>query len=156
MSRVTVEELIDELYDLLERSTRLPLSGGKCLLDAEEVKAIVDEIRESLPQESRQARAIVADRSQIIGDAKREAEIIIHTAEERARAMVNQDVIVRQAQDKAADLLNQAQQKVREMRKASNDYVDDLMLRTDDALAASLSELRKTRQNIKASQRSGQ
>ena len=44
----------------------------------------------------------------------------------------------------------------REMRKASNDYIDDLMRRTDEGLAANLAELRKTRQNIKASQRSGQ
>ena len=34
--------------------------------------------------------------------------------------------------------------------------VDDLMKRTDDALAENLAELRKARQNIKASQRSGQ
>ena len=45
---------------------------------------------------------------------------------------------------------------VREMRRASNDYIDDLMKRTDDALAANLAELRKTRNNIKASQRNNQ
>ena len=39
------------------------------------------------------------------------------------------------------------------MRRVSNEYVDDLMRRTDDALAANLSELRKTRQSIKATQR---
>ena len=68
----------------------------------------------------------------------------------------DRDEIVRQAQQKANDLLTQAQTKFREMRKASNDYVDDLMKRTDDALAENLAELRKARQNIKASQRSGQ
>ena len=53
-------------------------------------------------------------------------------------------------------MISQTQAKIREMRKASNDYIDDLMKRTDDALAANLAELRKTRQSIKASQRSGQ
>lgn len=156
MSRVTVDELMDELYEMLDRAAKLPLSGGKCLLDPEEVRSLLNELRECLPEESRQARAIVADRSHILNDARREADAIIRTAEERARVMVSQDVIVRQAQDKANDLLEQTQQKVREMRQASNDYVDDLMLRVDDAVAATLSELRKTRQNIKATQRSGQ
>ena len=70
--------------------------------------------------------------------------------------MVNQDEIVRQAQAKANDLILQGQNKYREMRKATNDYVDDIMRRTDEALAETLSELRKTRQNIKATQKTSQ
>ena len=140
---------------MVDKAWNLPLSGGRAVLDGEEVKQILDEIRDSLPQELRQAKAIVADRSQIVSDAKREAETIIRVAEERAKTMVNQDEIVKQAQAKANDLISQAQTKFREMRRASNDYIDDLMKRTDDALAESLAELRKTRQNIKASQRSG-
>ena len=153
---MNVEELVDELYEMVERAWSLPLSRGRAVLDGAEVKQILDEIKEGLPQEIRQAKAIVADRTQIINDAKREAETIVRVAEERAKAMVNQDEITKQAQQKANDLLTQAQTKFREMRKASNDYVDDLMKRTDDALAENLAELRKARQNIKASQRSGQ
>ena len=152
---MNTEDLLDELYDMVDKAWNLPLSGGRAVLDGEEVKQILDEIRDSLPQELRQAKAIVADRSQIVSDAKREAETIIRVAEERAKAMVNQDEIVKQAQAKANDLISQAQTKFREMRRASNDYIDDLMKRTDDALAENLAELRKTRQNIKASQRSG-
>ena len=153
---LNVEELIDELYDMVEKAWNLPLSRGRAMLDVEEVKEILDEIREALPQEIRQAKAIVADRSQIISDARREAETIVRVAEERARTLVNQDEIVRQAQQKANELLAQSQARFREMRKASNDYIDDLMRRTDEGLAANLAELRKTRQYIKASQRSGQ
>ena len=65
------------------------------MLDADEVKQILGEIRDSLPNEIRQAKAIVADRSQIISDAKREAETIVRVAEERAKAMVNQNEIVK-------------------------------------------------------------
>ena len=73
-----------------------------------------------------------------------------------AHAMVNQNEIVKQAQQKANEMLSQAQVRFREMRKASNDYIDDLMRRTDEGLAANLAELRQTRQNIKATQKSGQ
>ena len=126
---MNVEELIDELYEMVEKAWNLPLSRGRAVLDGEEVKQILDEIRENLPQELLKAKAIVADRNQIIS---------------------------KQAQQKANDLLTQTQIKTREMRKAANEYVDDLMRRTDEALAANLAELRKTRQNIKATQRSGQ
>ena len=153
---LNVEELIDELYDMVEKAWNLPLSRGRAMLDVEEVKEILDEIREALPQEIRQAKAIVADRSQIISDARREAETIVRVAEERARTLVNQDEIVRQAQQKANEMLAQAQARFREMRKASNEYIEDLMKRADEGLSSNLAELRKTRQNIKASLRSGQ
>ena len=152
---MNVEQWLQELEEMVERSVRLPLSGGRTVMDAERIREIIDEIRENLPQEIRQAKAIVADRTQIISDAKHEAETIVRVAEERAKAMVNQSEIVKQAQQRANDLLMKSQSKAREMRKAANEYVDDLMKRTDEQMTANLAELRKTRQNIKASQRSG-
>ena len=154
--KMNVEELLEELYDMVEKAWNLALSRGRAMLDVEEVKEILEEIRDAMPQEIRQAKAIVADRTQIISDAKREAETIVRVAEERARAMVNQDEIVKQAQQKANEMLAQAQTRFRKMQKACNVYIDDLMQRTDEGLTANLAELRKTRQEIKASLRSGQ
>ena len=141
-NQATIEDLIDEMYDVLDKGWKMPLSAGKVFVDGDEVRQILDEIKEEIPAEVRQAKAIVADRTQIINEANREAETIVRVAEEKAKAMVNQDEIVRQAQ-----------QKFKEMRKASSDYVDDLMRRADESLSEQLAELRKTRQSIKASQR---
>lgn len=99
---MNVSSLLDELDEMIDSAWNMPLSGGKALVDAERVREIVDKIRSSLPQEIRQAKAIVSDRSQIIADAKREAETVVRVAEERARVMVNQDEIVRQAQARGA------------------------------------------------------
>lgn len=93
---MNVSSLLDELDEMIDSAWNMPLSGGKALVDAERVREIVDKIRSSLPQEIRQAKAIVSDRSQIIADAKREAETVVRVAES-GRVMVNQDEIVRQA-----------------------------------------------------------
>lgn len=155
-NQATIENLIDEMYNALENGWKMPLSSGKIFVDGEEIRQILDEMKEEIPAEVRQAKAIVADRAQIINDAQREAETVIRVAEEKVKAMVNQDEVVRQAQAKANELIAQAQAKFKEMRKASNDYVDDLMRRTDEALSENLAELRKTRQNIKSSQKNSQ
>ena len=152
MSKVTVEELLDELYEMIDRASRVPFSG-KCMINADEFKSVLDELHENLPQEINQARAIVADRSRILEDARRESDAIVRSADEKAKAMVSQEEIVRQAQDRAADIMDQNQEKVRQMRKATNDYIDEVMLKVDDAVAAVLSELRQTRQSIRASQK---
>ena len=146
-NQATIEDLIDEMYDVLDKGWKMPLSAGKVFVDGEEVRQILDEIKDEIPAEVRQAKAIVADRGQIISEAEREAETIIRVAE---------DEIVRQAQQKANELIAQAQQKFKEMRKASSDYVEDLMRRADESLSENLAELRKTRQSIKTSQRNSQ
>ncbi len=155
-NQATIEDLIDEMYDVLDKGWKMPLSAGKVFVDGEEVRQILDEIKDEIPAEVRQAKAILADRAKLVSEAQREADTIVRVAEEKARAMVNQDEIVRQAQAKANELIAQAQQKFKEMRKASNDYVDDLMRRADESLSANLAELRKTRQSIKTSQRNSQ
>ena len=84
---------------MVDRAWSLPLSRGRAVLDGEEVKQILDEIREALPQESARQRAIVADRNQIIADARKGGRGPLSArAEERAKAMVNHDEIVKQAQ----------------------------------------------------------
>lgn len=155
-NQATIEDLIDEMYDVLDKAWKWPLSSGKAVVDSEEIRAILDDIRDVFPQEISQAKAIVSDHGQIIAEAKREAESLIKSAEEHAKTLVSQQEVVRQAQAKAREILLQAQAKDKEIRKASNEYVDDLMRRTDESLSESLTELRKTRQNIKASQRNSQ
>ncbi len=153
INQSNIDDLIDEMYDVLEKGWRLPMSNGKVFVDGEEIRAILDDIKEEVPAEVQQAKAIVADRAQIIAEANREAETIVRLAEEKQQQLVNQDEVVRQAQLKANDLLKQATVKAREMSKAANDYVDDVMRRTDESLSENLAELRKTRQSIKSSQR---
>ncbi|MGI6260692.1 MAG: ATPase [Acutalibacteraceae bacterium] len=152
---MSVEEVVDQLDELVESAFSFPLSNGKVLVDAEKIRRLLEDIRLNLPKDIRQAERIVADRTQIISDARKEAESIVRVAEERARTMVAKDEIVRQAQEKANDLLTQTKTKSVEVRKAANEYVDDLMQRADESVSVALSELRKARQNIKASQRLG-
>ncbi|MBQ2943371.1 MAG: ATPase [Ruminococcus sp.] len=150
-----VEELINELQTIMEEAKAVPLTGGKSLVDTEQVMDILDEIRDSLPSEVRQAKNIVADRGQIIAEAKKEAETIIRDAEERKKKLVEQDEIVRSAHARANEIMNDVKAKTSDMRKAASDFVEDVMKKTDEAITAQLTELRKTRQNIKMANKVG-
>ena len=134
---MTVDELLEQIDDMLDKAWSFPLSG-KCMVDAERLRNIVDDIRGNMPSEVRQARAIVADRGDIVATAKKEAEGIVRAAEERARRMVAQEEIVRQAQ-----------QKSREMRRGASDFSEDLLRRTEETLAQRLSEVRQARQLLR-------
>lgn len=74
---MNIEEILDMLDELLDRAWNLPLSGGRCVIDAEKVREMVDDIRLNLPDEIKQAKAIVKDRTEILSSAKSEAEAIV-------------------------------------------------------------------------------
>jgi len=142
-----VEELLEQLDEALDGGLHLP--GKKSMIDVEEIRAIVDDIRMALPQEFAQAKGIVADRNDIIANAKRESESVIRAAEERAKQLVAQEEITKLANAKASEIIASAQLKSKEMRRAAQDFVDDIMRRADDGLTANLSEVRKTRAALK-------
>ncbi len=140
---MNMDDLMEQLDEVLESSFKMP--GKRVVVDAEKVRAIIDDMRMTMPTEVKQAKGIVADRADIINNAKREADNIIRVAEERAKAMVAQEEITKLAQAKAGEVLAAAQKKSRDMRKAAQDFVDDLMLRSDEMLTANLNEIKKTR-----------
>lgn len=144
---MTIDELLEQLDEVLDGGLKMP--GKRALVDVENIRAVIDEIRLNIPQEIKQARGIVADRADIITNAKREADGIIRSAEERAKAMVAQEEITKLAQEKAAEIISTAQTKSRDMRKAAQDFVDDIMKRADEGLTANLAEVRKTRASLR-------
>ena len=147
---MTMDELLQQIDDMVEKAWSIPLSGGKCLVEADRLREIVDDIRAAQPGELRQAKAIVSDRAEIITNAKREAEEIVRKAEEHARALVSHEEVVKQAQAKANELLNQSQQRSREMRKGANEFAEDVLKRTEETLSQRLAEVRQVRQSLRS------
>lgn len=144
---MTLDELLEQFDEVLDSGIKIP--GKKTVVDIEKLRAVVDDIRLNIPAEIKQAKGIVADRADIIANAKREADAVIRSAEERARAIVAEQEIVKMSQEKAAEIIANAQAKSREMRKAAQDFVDDIMRRADEGLTANVAEVRKTRAALK-------
>lgn len=144
------DELLDKLDDMVDKAWSLPLSGGRCVLDAEKVREIIDDLRLNMPKEIPQAKAIVADRAEIIKNAKAEADEIIKKAEEKARVLVSEDEIVREAQEKANTIIQEAQLKSKEMKRAAMEFSDHLLMQMEDSLANALNEIKQARQALKA------
>lgn len=151
-----VDDLILELQDMVNNARAMPLSKDKkVLLSGERIFDILDEIEDNLPSEIRQAKNVVADREQILEEAKRNGEEIIRRAEERRKIMVSESEIVKAAEAQAKDILNDAKKKSMDIHKAANDYVENIMRRADEAVTSYAQEIKKARQNFKASMKTG-
>lgn len=142
---MSVDRVIDEIFEILDVSWHLPLSGGKVIADSKEIRCLLEDVKLKLPKEIIQAKSVVADRNKILEDAKSEAENLIKAAEEKVRSMVKQSEIVKLAQTEANKIVNEAKVQSKEMRFASTKYVDDVMKQLEQTINSSLSEVKKAR-----------
>ncbi len=146
-----MDRSIEELLELLTTMINDGFSLGrvKCVLDRGKVLDLIEEIQNELPGEIEQARNVVAAKNEIIGSAKREAEAIKRAAEERARQMVSNDEVTIMARQKANEMVAAAEAKTKELRLATNRYVDDALGRAEEALTEALNEVKTSRGNFK-------
>ena len=150
MNEQHIEEIINTLYDLIQDAKNVPLSADKCMLERDKALDMLDEIIARLPSELKQSRAIVESRNEIVGQARREAESIIRQAQEEAKKMVTQEAVYQEAKRQCQEMVLQTQVRLAELRKASNEYMDDALRRTEETIAASLGQVQDTRAKFRA------
>ncbi len=143
-NEVTV--LLEELYNTIADAKTSTFGGhNKCTIDRENALSLLDSIRSQFPIEFTEAKRLVSAKDEFIANAKREAETIRRSAEEQAKRLVDGTEITRSAKAQAGDTLNRAEQRSRELMKAANDYVDDALRRTEEAVNAALNEVQQSR-----------
>ncbi len=146
---MNVNELLDTIEDALEESAGVPLSGGKRIVDVDQIRDYLDEIRANLPGELRQAQAIVNDRAQIVDTANAQAQAIVRTAEERARILVREAYRVNRAQQRASEIVTTAQAESRTLRQTVTDYCDNMLKSTEEVMISNASQVKSVRANLR-------
>ena len=142
-----IEELITKLYDMVQDARSLPLGADKCIVERDKVLDMLDEISNQLPGELKQAKTIVDSRNELIAKAKREAEGLVRQAQ--AKQLVSQEATYKEAQAHAEEMIRTAQAKIKELKQVTNDYVDDSLKRTEEAIAEALGEIRESRSRFR-------
>ena len=149
-----VQELLEMLHAMISEAWGIPLGAEKCVIERDKALDLLDEIKAQFPQELAEAKRLVDARTEFINNAKREAEAIRKAAEDRARQLVDEQEVLRAAKGKSAELLASAENTSAELRRAANEYVDDSMKRTEDALTTALEEIRASRAKFRSAARS--
>lgn len=150
MSDRNTEDIIGALYDLVQDARSMPLAADKCILERDRVLDMLDEIIAQLPGELKQSRAIVESRNELVSQARREAEIILSEAREKAKQMVTKEAIYAEAKKRSEELVGQTQNRINQLRKAGNEYMDESLRQTEEVISKALAEVRDTRMKFRA------
>ena len=149
MSERNTEDIIGALYDMIQDARSMPLAADKCIVERDKVLDMLDEIIAQLPVELKQSRTIVESRNELISQARREAEGILRQAQEQAKQLVTQEAIYQEAKRRSEELVNQTQNRINQLRKVGNEYMDESLRQTEEVIAKALSEVRDTRMKFR-------
>lgn len=150
MNDRTTEDIIGALYDLVQDARSMPLAADKCILERDKVLDMLDEIIAQLPAELKQSRTIVESRNELISQARREAEVIMREAQEKANQMLTKEAVYAEAKKRSEELVGQTQEKINQLRKAANAYMDESLRQTEEVISNALTEVRDTRMKFRA------
>ena len=150
METMTIDEILEMMDDLLDKAVSVPFSNKKSMVDAEQLREYIDGIRYNLPQEIKRAKEMVADRSVIITDANSQAEQIIKKAEERAKVLVSEDEVYKQAKAAADELVAQSRAMDASIKKAMVEKLDSILAESEKSILNALSQIKSMREAVKA------
>ena len=168
---MSIESLLDEIEDVLENSKNVPFSS-KISVDGDEIKTLIEDIRLNMPDELMKARKIASERKEILDAAQATADGIIEDARREAQDIVAEHSITKAAEDNAADIIqdartqateiveqaratasdltDQAQKWSTDLRTSAGEYVENIVATADEALTASVNEIRKARMSLRS------
>jgi len=144
-----IPEMLNMLHEMITEAWGVPLGAEKCVIDRDKALDILDEIRGQFPTEIAEAKRLLDARADFINNAKREAETIKRNAEEHARQLIDEQEIIKVSRVKSNEMLSYAETSSNELRRVANEYVDDAMQRTEEALSTALEEMRSSRQRFR-------
>ena len=148
-----IEEILDEIENLMVDSTRVPFTN-KLIIEEDDLIRLLDELREMLPQEIKDAAKVVGDRQRIIEEAQKEAQHIIDQAKVYGTKLTDENIISRQAQEQANELLNQAQKAARDLQNDSIVYAEDVFKHLEGNLQKALEVVQQGRSNLQQNKQS--
>ena len=150
MSNNSTEDIIGTLYDMVQDARSMPLAADKCILERDKVLDLLDEIISQLPAEIKQSRTIVESRNELISQARREAEGILRKANDQANELIAKEEIYKEAKKRSEELVAQTQERINQLRKAGNEYMEESLRRTEETISQALHEEQDTRMKFLA------
>lgn len=147
-------ELLDQLEEELALGRKMPIGGG-VVVDRKRFTDLIAELRVAIPANVKQARGILERGDQAIDEARAEAARIIAAAERDAERRVVESDILRRARDEAIKLEGAAGQNAERTTRLAQERAAELIAdaervaqaQRDDADAyavALLSQLQRT------------
>jgi cell division septum initiation protein DivIVA len=136
-----------QLEEMVRDAKSMPLSSS-ALLNRDEVLELIDQMKDALPDEVKQARWIVKDREELLAKARRDAEAMVEQAREEQLRLASHEAVVQKANEEAERIVQEAGDDARRLRLEAEDYVDAKLAQLESQLQRILEEMIGSNQSL--------
>ncbi|HZG94581.1 MAG TPA: hypothetical protein VEZ46_07700 [Mycobacteriales bacterium] len=143
-----IQAKLDEITEMVETARAMPMSAS-CMINRTEVLTILDEIRELLPGELREAQWVIKDRDAVVDEGRRRAERIIADAITERDRLVGETEVLREAARQADRIVVDAGESARAMQREVDDYIDAKLANFEVVLAKVLTAVERGRDKLR-------
>lgn len=145
---MNIDEILDEMDELLDKSASVPFMSHKKIVDGERMRELINDIRLNLPHELKEAKKIEFDCQRILNEAKISADGVIRKAEERAAQIVSREAIITEAKQKAVDILKKAQDSSAQLQKSAVLSVAKMLNDAENSHKRSMEDIKRTKEKL--------
>ena len=147
---MSIEEILEEIEELVEKSPTVPFVSHKKMVDSDRLRELISDARMNLPQELKEAKKVELESKKILDDAKKDAELIIQKAEERASKIVSQEAIIEEAKKKAVEMIKKAQLTSQNIQKTAIVSITKMLDETEASYNKNLQSIRAVKAKFPA------
>lgn len=143
-----VLEEIEAIMDEIRNAKNVPLSAS-AMVNRQDLLERLEGIRQTAPEELKQARWVMRDREELLSRTQREAEKIIGDAQGERDRLVNRTEIVAAANGEAEKIIEEAKSRARDMRMEAEDYVDAKLANFEVILQKTMQAVHRGRESLR-------
>lgn len=136
-----IQHLVDRMENLIDEGRHMPFSKFT-MIDEEMALEIIDQMRISVPEEIEKAARILAQRDRVLAQANEEAARLLQQARDKGMEMIDQDVSVQAAQNRAANVIEEARQEAERIKAEADQYVVHVLGQLEQHLLRNISTVR--------------
>ncbi|MBR5637844.1 MAG: ATPase [Pseudobutyrivibrio sp.] len=156
-----IEDIIDEIEAYIDDCKPTAFSTSKIVVNRDELESLIQELRTKTPDEIKKYQRMIANREQILADAKAKADEIISQAQIQTNELVSEHQIMQQAYAQANEVIliaqKTAQEKIDRATEDANNirmgaiaYTDELLANIQTILANSIETTRSRNESFLA------
>ena len=139
--------LLESLEEILESGSKVPFSS-KVMVDIDELRDILEDIRLKLPDELKQAKWVKEERQRIIEDAQKEADNIIRNAESKIVTMIDENAITKKALAQKEEIIENANKVSKEICTGTHEYANAILEKVEEVLKETLQVVENNRKEL--------
>lgn len=128
------EQVLRRVIEIVESAPGMPMSAS-VRVNKEELLELLDDAVSRLPDEVRSARWLLKEREEFLARTRREGEEIIEDARSRVAHMVQRTEVVKAAEARARQIVEEADGAARRMRRQTEDFCDQKLASFENVLA---------------------